>query len=134
MTSGHYLDWDNRPSPFKIYTELPTIPLPLDLPIPSMNSILAISRLYPQRKQLEGHDYNVNNNGQISDIDYINTNTDTPSLPDLSAILFFSGGITREIKHNSGTFYMRAASATGALYPIEMYIVCKDISTNLKAG
>jgi SagB-type dehydrogenase family enzyme len=29
---------------------------------------------------------------------------------------------------------MRAASATGALYPIEMYIVCKDISTDLKAG
>jgi SagB-type dehydrogenase family enzyme len=133
MTSGHYLDWDNRPSPFKIYTELPTIPLPLDFPIPPMNSILAISRLYPQHKQFEGNGYNVNNNGQISqDIDHINTNT--PSLHDLSTILFFSGGITREIKHNSGTFYMRAASATGALYPIEMYIVCKDISTDLKAG
>jgi SagB-type dehydrogenase family enzyme len=133
MTSGHYLDWDNRPSPFKIYTELPTIPLPLDFPTPSMNSILAISRLCSQPKQFEDHDYNVNNNRQISkDIDHINTNT--PSLPDLSTILFFSGGITREIKHSSGTFYMRAASATGALYPIEMYIVCKDISTDLKAG
>ncbi len=134
MTSGHYLDWENRPGPFKIYTELPTIPLPLDLSMPSMNSILAISRLYPQLKQFEDHDYNVNNNnGQISkDIDHININT--LSLPDLSTILFFSGGITREIKHNSGTFYMRAASATGALYPIEMYIVCKDISTNISAG
>ena len=29
---------------------------------------------------------------------------------------------------------MRAASATGALYPIEVYIVCKDIAPNLKAG
>ena len=29
---------------------------------------------------------------------------------------------------------MRAASATGALYPIEIYIVCKDISPDLKAG
>ncbi len=29
---------------------------------------------------------------------------------------------------------MRAASATGALYPIEVYIVCKDISPDLKAG
>ena len=29
---------------------------------------------------------------------------------------------------------MRAASATGALYPIELYIVCRDLSPNLKAG
>ena len=29
---------------------------------------------------------------------------------------------------------MRAASATGALYPIEVYVVCKDIAPNLKAG
>lgn len=27
-----------------------------------------------------------------------------------------------------------AASATGALYPIELYIVCRDLSPNLKAG
>jgi SagB-type dehydrogenase family enzyme len=135
MTSGHYLDWNNRPSPFKIYTELPTIPLPLDFSMPSMNSISAISRLYPQLEQSEDHDYNVDTNVQFSkDIDYTNTNTNTLSLQDLSTILFFSGGITREIKHDGVTFYMRAASATGALYPIEMYIVCKDISPNLKAG
>jgi SagB-type dehydrogenase family enzyme len=29
---------------------------------------------------------------------------------------------------------MRAASATGALYPIELYVVCDDISSNLMAG
>ena len=53
MASAHYLDWDNRPSPFKIYTELPTIPLPVDFSSPSMNAILAISKLYPQSKQFE---------------------------------------------------------------------------------
>ena len=56
------------------------------------------------------------------------------TLKDLAMILFFSGGITREIKYDNNTFYMRAASATGALYPIEIYIVCKDISSDLKAG
>ena len=71
MTSGHYLDWNNRPSPFKIYTELPTIPLPLDFSMPSMNSIWAISGLYPQLEQSEDHDYNVDTNVQFSkDIDY----------------------------------------------------------------
>ena len=27
-TSGHTLDWDNKPFPFKVYTELPALPLP----------------------------------------------------------------------------------------------------------
>ena len=29
---------------------------------------------------------------------------------------------------------MRAASATGALYPIELYVVCGDITPDLTAG
>ena len=43
MNSPHYLDWDNRPNPFKIYIELPTIPLPVDFSMPSMNAIMAIA-------------------------------------------------------------------------------------------
>ena len=56
------------------------------------------------------------------------------TLKDISSVLFFSGGITREIKYDNNTLYMRAASATGALYPIEMYIICNDISPDLKSG
>ena len=37
------------------------------------------------------------------------------------------------MKNPYGSYYMRAASATGALYPIELYIVCQDID-GLKAG
>ncbi len=130
MTSRHYLDWDNRPYPFKIYTDLPTIPLSPDFSIPSMNAILAISSVCHQYSQWDNQD-NINTPG------YKNKSFDnnkTLTLKDLAGILFFSGGITREIKYDNNTFYMRAASATGALYPIEIYIVCKDISPDLKSG
>jgi SagB-type dehydrogenase family enzyme len=133
MTSQHYLDWNNRPHPFKIYENLPTIPLPTDFSTPSLNAILAISRLFPRYKQSNKSDnFNTAPVAPHKSKDFENIKKLT--LKDLAMILFFSGGITREIKHGNNTFYMRAASATGALYPIEMYIVCKDISPDLKAG
>jgi SagB-type dehydrogenase family enzyme len=117
MTSRHYLDLDNQPLPFKVYTELPSYPLPLDFPQPSLNAINCISRIYPQTSE-------------STTADAIATKLDIKSLAE---ILFFSGGITREIKYAFSTYYMRAASATGALYPIELYIICQDLP-DLRAG
>jgi len=122
MTSRYRLDWNNRPMPFKVYTDnLFTYNLPTDFPIPTMNAIKSICNGY----------YN-HNSGIISDSNVLRN--DNITLKDLSEILFFSAGITREMRYNYGTYYMRAASATGALYPIELYIVCRDLSPNLKAG
>ena len=117
MTSRHYLDMDNRPLPFKVYTELLSYPLPLDFSQPALNAITSISRIYPQTSE-----------NAAPDITRTNLNSKS-----LAEILFFSGGITREIKYPLSTYYMRAASATGALYPIELYIVCQDLA-DLKAG
>jgi SagB-type dehydrogenase family enzyme len=122
MTSRHHLDWNNRPMPFKVYTDnLSTYNLPTDFPIPTMNAITSICNRY----------YNHNSGITIDSNMFRNNNI---TLKDLSEILFFSAGITREMRYNYGTYYMRAASATGALYPIELYIVCRDLSPNLKAG
>ena len=117
MTSRHYLDLDNRPLPFKVYTELLSYPLPLDFSQHTLNAITSISRIYPQTSE-----------NAAPDITRTNLNSKS-----LAEILFFSGGITREIKYPLSTYYMRAASATGALYPIELYIVCQDLA-DLKAG
>src|SRR5215213_7337560 len=75
----------------------------------------------------------------MTSIDTSNTITATSSTPyfnieNLAEILFFSAGITRELKYPYGKYYMRAASATGALYPIELYVICEDISADLVAG
>ena len=117
MTSRHYLDLDNRPLPFKTYIDLSSSPLPLDFSQPALNAIASISRIYPQ-------------SSETATTDTVTTVLDIKSVAE---ILYFSGGITREIKYPFSTYYMRAASATGALYPIEFYIICQDLA-DLKAG
>ncbi len=128
MNSRHYLDWDNRPIPFKIYTEFPSIPLPSNFPIPALNAISAINNIHPPKTKTDG----IANIHEEVAID--NTITKDFTLKELASLLFFSAGITREMKFDNSVFYMRAASATGALYPIELYIVCQDLHPNLEAG
>src|SRR5713226_4742545 len=41
-TSAHYLDWDNKPSQFKEYENLPSVALPRKFPHPEENAIKAI--------------------------------------------------------------------------------------------
>ncbi len=107
--SRSYLDLDNMPRPFKVYTKLPSISLPRDFPRPELQALESISSIEPVHLA-KGID-----------------------IATLAEVLFFSAGLTREVKSSSGPFYMRAAPATGALYPIELYVICQDIP-GLKAG
>jgi SagB-type dehydrogenase family enzyme len=109
-SSNYYLDWDNKPNPFKFYTSLLSEALPIDFPIPSLNVIT------------------------MKDTDQIFISVDTKiNIKLLSSLLFFSAGITRQIKFPHGNYFMRAAPATGALYPIELYVVTENID-GLQAG
>jgi SagB-type dehydrogenase family enzyme len=135
MTSRHYLDFDNKPIPFKIYHELPSISLPINFPTPEVNALSCISGMISQRSSEDMKGLTPT----TTSIDTSNTITATSSTPNfnienLAEILFFSAGITRELKYPYGKYYMRAASATGALYPIELYVICEDISPDLVAG
>jgi SagB-type dehydrogenase family enzyme len=107
----HYLDWENKPFPFKLYLNKPKVNLPSTFPYPIEDSIECLK----QQTNL-----NLKKKKQVD-------------LKTLSQILFFSAGITRKIKLNDNVYYMRAASATGALYPIEIYLTCQDLP-NLDAG
>lgn len=102
--SGHRLDWPNKPSPFKFYRGLPALLFPNDFPRPGGPSILAIRGASSERF------------------------SGTFDVRTLAELLFFSGGLTRKITSGGDPYYMRAASATGALYPIELYVVCKSLS------
>jgi SagB-type dehydrogenase family enzyme len=132
MTQRHYLDFNNRPIPFKIYiTDFPRYLLPSDLPRPLLDAIMSISDTNPKVSDTGSDPKNLN---------YLSKNSSSPDkslevdIKDLAEVLFFSAGITRAIKYDSTTYYMRAASATGALYPIELYVVCCDIPPDLRAG
>ncbi|MGH9670165.1 MAG: SagB/ThcOx family dehydrogenase [Terriglobales bacterium] len=107
-TGGHYLDWANQPAPFKIYPQLDPIPLPREWPQTGVAALSAIAE----------------------------TAAATTALPDMTAlarILHFSAGITRHRAYPGGEIYFRAAACTGALYEIELYLVCGDLPS-LPAG
>jgi len=108
-TSGHYLDWANKPSQFKIYEDLTSISLPKNFPKPEAEPLMAISGRAVQTEPLN------------------------LGLTELAELLYFSAGLTRKYRFGGELHYMRAASATGALYPIELYVVAGDIA-GLEAG
>ena len=97
----HFLDWANRPLPFKIYPELEAIPLPRDVPQTGVAALSAIAET-----------------ARAAAI---------PTLQDLARVLYFSAGITRQRTFPGGEIYFRAAACTGALYEIELYIVAGDL-------
>ncbi len=107
--SQHFLDFNNQPLPFKIYPTLEPSPLPADVRQTGIAALSAISESVPPQ---------------------------TDSAPDLEAVaqlLYLSAGITRHRKYPGGEIYFRAAACTGALYEVELYLVCGDLA-NLEAG
>jgi SagB-type dehydrogenase family enzyme len=135
LTSRHYLDFDNKPIPFKIYLELPSISLPTSFPTPQVNALSCISGITDKGLN-DDSEALTSALGTKTTTKNTNASNNLPhvDVSSLAEILFFSAGITREIKYPYGKYYMRAASATGALYPIELYVICDDISPHLGAG
>jgi SagB-type dehydrogenase family enzyme len=101
-TSGHSLDWSIKPLPFKIYPDLPAVALPRDFPAASADTLAALSAAPVSSRRLD--------------------------LEGLTALLFFSAGVTRTMKYpGGGEMHFRAAASTGALYQTEMYVVAGDV-------
>ena len=109
-TNHHYLDFENRPVSFKIYSELKPIALPAQLSSSGMPSLAAISAADALRDR------------QV-----------TPTRQTLAEILFLSAGVTRRRNYPGGEILFRAAACTGALYHIDLYLVCADLP-DLPAG
>jgi len=107
--NSHYLDWANHPLPFKIYSTLEPRRLPREFPQSGVAALSAIGE-------------NVRHN-QVS----------SPTLDDLTAILYFSAGITKRRPYPGGEMFFRAAACTGALYEFELYVVCGELA-DLAAG
>src|SRR6202050_4551348 len=106
----HFLDWANRPLPFKIYPKIEPFRLPGNVPQTRVTALSVISEPVPA----------VGGNA-------------VPDLQDLARILYFSAGITKQRKSPGGEIYFRAAACTGALYEIELYIVTGELK-DLGAG
>jgi SagB-type dehydrogenase family enzyme len=105
----HSLDWANQPRSLKIYPNLAPLPLPRDLSGSEMPALATISGASMARGD------------------------GLPDLQCLAYILFLSSGITKRQRYPGGEIAFRAASCTGALYEIDLYVVCQDLS-GLDAG
>jgi len=108
-TNAHFMDWSNQPLPFKIYPTLELLRLPSELRQTGIAVLSAIAERVPAQ-------------------------TDTsPDLEAVAQLLYLSAGITRKRKYPGGEIYFRAAACTGALYEVELYLVCGGLA-NLEAG
>ena len=105
----HVLDWDNKPLLFKIYPTLEVIRLPRDFQDTRQPALSAITSTSVQ--------------GQGEAI---------PDLETLAQVLFFSAGVTKSKRHSQGETFFRAAACTGALYEIELYVVCTDLRSKIQ--
>jgi SagB-type dehydrogenase family enzyme len=108
-SQAHFLDWANQPLPFKVYPGVEVMPLPREVPQAGMAALAAIAET----------------GGRAGEA--------VPDLNALARLLYFSAGITRRRAFPGGEIYFRAASCTGALYEVELYVACRDLP-GLEAG
>lgn len=109
-TSSHELDWANQPIPYKIYASVEPISLPRQFTPSASPALAAIAQDWPALAR-----------------EHI------PDLAALARLCYFSNGITKRRRYPGGETVFRAASATGALYHIELYLVTGDLP-GLAAG
>ena len=98
--SGHTLDWETKPLPFKVYPALEQVRLPTDLATLAVDTFASLAPAHPSAPPA------------------------ALDLERLAALLFFSAGVTRVKTYPGGAqIHFRAAASTGALYQTEVYVV-----------
>src|SRR3954447_25326137 len=108
--SRHVLEWSNQPLPFKIYTTLDPIPLPRELAPSAAPALDAIA-------------------GRVE----VPAGERVPGRAAIARLCYYANGITKILNRPGGGMPLRAAACTGALYHVELYVVCGDLP-DLAAG
>src|SRR5205809_452839 len=97
--SGHELDWENKPFPFKVYTDIPGLHLPREIDVLATPALAAIG-----------------GEGAAPPAGL--------TLAALTSLLYYMAGVTkRKTYPGGGEVLFRAAASTGALYQKEVYVV-----------
>ena len=102
--SGHTLDWDNKPFPFKVYTDIAGQELPREVDVLSTPTLAAIA----------------------------GDGAPPPSaltVGTLASLLYYTAGVTKKKTYpGGGEVLFRAAASTGALYQTEVYVIAGEIA------
>ncbi|QIO24413.1 SagB/ThcOx family dehydrogenase [Haloarcula sp. JP-L23] len=105
VRSGSGLDFDNKPRPYKSYNGVPTVSLADAIRDPAMPALHAVATQPPP------------------DTD-ASTSFDRATL---AGLCYYAAGITKSIRRHGQNYHFRAAACTGALYHIDLYLVCGDL-------
>ena len=100
----HFLDWDIMPRPFKVYPDLEPIPLPRDVTSSTRPALAA-----------------------IADAGAVTGTGPQLDRTALARLFYFSAGVLRRTTYPGGEMFYRAAACTGALYHIDLYLVCGSL-------
>jgi len=102
-TSGHTLEWDIKPFPFKVYTDLAALALPRELDPLGTDTLAALADPTPTVSSL--------------------------GLSQLATGLYYAAGVTKKKTYQGGgEILFRAAASTGALYQTEVYVVVGEVA------
>lgn len=106
----HWLDWENRPNPFKDYPGPPRVPLPRQPPSLNVSALDAIAT------------------ADVADA------VPAPDRDALARILRYGAGVLRRRTFADGSeHHFRTYASAGALYPVEVYVASADLD-GLVAG
>jgi SagB-type dehydrogenase family enzyme len=100
--SGHYLDWENQPEPFKNYLGVEEV----SLPVPDAWPSVAQSELFAKPEDLSG----------------------AISLEKPALVMALTHAITAKARHGGKEFYYRSVASAGALYPFELYVAVQGVN------
>ncbi|HXF72057.1 MAG TPA: SagB/ThcOx family dehydrogenase, partial [Actinomycetota bacterium] len=104
---ARFLDWENKPDPFKVYeAELPRV----DLPEPPPTGVPAVEAIGAW-------------------VGAATEGSRAPELASLARLLRLGAGVHRTVRFPGGDeIHFRTYASAGALYPVEIYVACGDLA------